>query len=314
MRGVNGPTPLVSIAVPVRDGARFLDEALASLVSQTLDDLEIIVSDNASTDDTPRIARAWAARDERVRYVRNERDLGAAPNFNQALALARGRYFRWAAADDLAAPEHLARCVAVLERRPAVVLCHSRVRVVDASSRRVAEPAYLLRTDDPDPVRRFAELLFVRNQCFEVFGVMRTDELRRTRGVGAYPVGDRVLLSELAFRGPFHEVPEALFLSREHPDRSVRRLPSQRERAAWFDTALRGRITLPEWRTCGEYCRAIARAPLGPVDRLRAALCMVRWAYRYKRRMADDVWAAMQALARRAAADRQFDISKEVVR
>src|SRR5439155_18261545 len=89
------PTPLVSIGLPVRNGEKYLRQALDSLLAQTFADFEIVVCDNCSTDSTGRICRAYAARDRRVRYVRNGRDIGPADNYTRCFELSRGRYFRW---------------------------------------------------------------------------------------------------------------------------------------------------------------------------------------------------------------------------
>lgn len=291
--------PLVSIGLPVRNGENFLAAALESILAQTADDLEVIISDNASSDGTADICRRYVASDRRVRYVRNERDLGAAPNFNRTWRLARGAYFKWAAHDDLLHPRFLESCLRVLERSPDVVLCHTRVEVVDAAGRHLEDRPYRLATGHPRPGRRFAELLLVPNDCYEVFGVIRADVLARTRGIGGYPVGDRVLLAELALRGRFHQVDEPLFTSREHPQRSVRSLPSQHQRAPWFDARYRGRIAFPEWRTFLEYGKAVHRAPVGPLDRLWCQAVLVRYLRRYRHRMCRDLALAAARLRRR---------------
>jgi glycosyltransferase involved in cell wall biosynthesis len=109
--------PRVSIGVPVHNGGPLFAEMLQSLVTQTFTDFEIVISDNASTDDTSSIARRFAGRDERVRYYRNETNIGAAPNFNRVFELANSRiYFKWAAHDDLYKLTFLERCVEVLDR------------------------------------------------------------------------------------------------------------------------------------------------------------------------------------------------------
>src|ERR1700742_2966611 len=105
----SGPAPTVSIGLPVFNGERYLEEALFSLLNQTFRDFELIICDNASTDRTPDICTRHAARDRRIRYARNARNLGASSNFNKCFMLARGRYFRWAAYDDKCGPEHLAQ-------------------------------------------------------------------------------------------------------------------------------------------------------------------------------------------------------------
>ncbi|WNC86000.1 glycosyltransferase family 2 protein [Thermosynechococcus sp. QKsg1] len=89
----------LSIGMPVYNGAKFIREALDSLLAQTFTDFELIISDNASTDETEAICREYAAKDKRIRYVRQAQNLGAAANFKYVLDEARGEYFMWAAAD-----------------------------------------------------------------------------------------------------------------------------------------------------------------------------------------------------------------------
>jgi len=295
-------SPKVTIALPVYNGENYLAEAIESLLASTFEDFELVISDNCSTDSTADICRRFAADDPRVRYHRTERNLGAAPNFNRAWELARGRYFRWAAHDDRTAPEFLERCVEVLDDDPGVVLAHTQVRRFDGEGDVIEDYDYRPRTSDPSPSRRFYELLFVRNDCYEIFGLIRSDVLAQTAVMGNYPVGDRVLLSELAFRGRFHEVPERLFFSRDHGARSVRSLPTQQERAAWFDARYEGKITLPEWRTFAEYEKAIYRSPLDAAEKARCQLYMLKWLRHYRKRMRRDVTAAARQLASRVVA------------
>ena len=80
----------------------------------------MIISDNASTDGTAEICRAYAARDRRVRYVRNDTNIGAYANCNNVFRLSSGEYFRLSMADDVCHPELLARCVEVMDARPCV--------------------------------------------------------------------------------------------------------------------------------------------------------------------------------------------------
>ncbi len=93
--------PQVSIGMPVYNGAQFIREALDSLLAQTFTNFELIISDNASTDDTEAICRDYAVKDARIRYVRQAKNLGATANFKFVLDEAVGEYFMWAAADDV---------------------------------------------------------------------------------------------------------------------------------------------------------------------------------------------------------------------
>ena len=99
--------PRVSIGMPVYNGEKYLEEAIQSILAQTYSDFELVISDNASTDKTQEICLEYAARDSRVRYHRNEKNLGAAPNYNRTFELSTGQYFKWADYDDLLAEEFL---------------------------------------------------------------------------------------------------------------------------------------------------------------------------------------------------------------
>ena len=83
-------TPLITIGLPVYNGAKFIQKAIDSLLSQTVSDFEIIISDNASNDGTKKIIETYAKRDKRIRYVYNEKNFGAALNYNQLVNMARG--------------------------------------------------------------------------------------------------------------------------------------------------------------------------------------------------------------------------------
>src|SRR6476646_2411498 len=131
--------PKVAIGLPVYNGAKYVAEAIESVLAQTYGDLELVISDNASTDATEEICRDYTARDSRVRYARAEQNGGAAWNFNRTFELSRGEYFKWLAHDDAIGPQYLARCLAVLDRDPGVVLCHTRTGIINGQGELVAD-------------------------------------------------------------------------------------------------------------------------------------------------------------------------------
>ena len=112
----------VSVGLPVYNGEKYLDHALRTLVSQTHEDLEIIISDNASTDGTRRICEEYAARDPRIRYYCQPVNRGGSYNHNFVARQATAPYFRWYSADDWMAPDCIEQCVTVLDSEPDVVL------------------------------------------------------------------------------------------------------------------------------------------------------------------------------------------------
>jgi hypothetical protein len=123
--------PLVTIGIPVYNGAAHLAEALESVVGQTYTNLEVVISDNASDDGTPEICRHFAEADHRIRYLRNSTNIGLLPNFRRVRDEARGKYFGWLDHDDLLSdPAYLSKAVAHLERHGDVALCDTWIRFV----------------------------------------------------------------------------------------------------------------------------------------------------------------------------------------
>lgn len=123
-------SPCVSIGLPVYNGEPFIEQALDSLLAQTFKDFELIVSDNASTDKTEAICRDYAARDARIRYIRQPRNRGAVWNFNFVLQEAKGKYFMWAAADDLRDSNYVETLIACLEADPGCIGAFGECRFI----------------------------------------------------------------------------------------------------------------------------------------------------------------------------------------
>jgi glycosyltransferase involved in cell wall biosynthesis len=289
--------PQVSIGLPVFNGESYLKEAVDSLLGQTFRDFELIIADNASTDDTEAISRRLAETDGRIRYVRNETNIGAMGNFNRTVALARGTYFKWAAHDDVHNETCLQRCVQALDRDSGVVLVHPRVQDIDERGAIVRTKRYKLKTDSPDAVERFRDLIRNDYSCEAIFGLMRLDALRATRLLSDYADCDRVLLAEIGLSGRFFEIPEFLFSHREHEDRSVRQYRDRQERCAWFDPRKAGKPGFPYTREFWGFLGAVRRAPIGPGKRLACLGLMARWAVTNRRGLFEDLlFAARYAL------------------
>ncbi len=203
--------PLVSIGMPVYNGEKYIRRALDSLLAQDYEDFELIISDNASTDGTPQICRAYAARDARITYYRTEQNMGAIRNFNRVFELARGKYFLWAAADDWRAPNYLRHCVACLERDPTSVLCFTKTYMVkpDLPPEAAMES---LKVDQTTPRERFQALMrydFAPGTI--VYSLMRVSALSRTTLFESYYGSDSGLVLQLSLIGPFTRCDETAF-------------------------------------------------------------------------------------------------------
>src|SRR5712672_2734146 len=171
-------TPLLSIGLFVYNGERFLEEVLQSILSQTFTDFELIISDNASTDRTGEISQAYAKRDNRIRYYRGEKNMGAGWNVRRVYELATAKYFKWAAADDVLEPEFLRRCVEILEGDHDCVVAYAKTKEVDENGIVIKNYVTPIKADSNDPVSRFREMILTDHSCYQIFGVMRMSALR----------------------------------------------------------------------------------------------------------------------------------------
>lgn len=269
----------VTIGVPVYNGENFLAKSLDSLLGQTYERFELIISDNASTDGTEAISRDYARKDSRVKYVRNENNLGAASNYNRLVDMAQGEYFKWAAHDDTCAPTFLERSVEILDSHPEVVLCFSQAHGIDEEDRYTFAYDNDIRADMPESWKRFYETACRRHNMVAImaFGLMRTNVLRRTHKIGAFASSDRVLIPEMALHGRFSMVPEVLLFKRDHPHTHWMQYRTRQERIAWYDTSVEAERTYPHWRLLQEHIVSIKKAPLSVTERMRCYGMLAPW-------------------------------------
>jgi glycosyltransferase involved in cell wall biosynthesis len=285
MGGLDGARPRLTIGLPIYNGEQLLPQAIESLLTQEYDDFEVVISDNASVDGTPELCAAYAAQDPRIRYVRNERNLGSIPNFNKLVGLARGEYFKWAAHDDWCEPSFVGRCVEVLDADPGVVLCHAKAIRVDEAGDTLVVDLDPLDARSPDPAERFRQVLWSLKAIYPIYGVIRTEALRRTQLFRSHSGSDRILLAELSLLGQLYQIPELLLYERETLSSRSNRKPS------FFDTANKDRPPFKHWRLCSGHVGVVLRSPqLTPgqkTDLVRSILA--RYAIRDGRLMLADV-------------------------
>jgi glycosyltransferase involved in cell wall biosynthesis len=261
--------PRLSVGLAVFNGEAYLAESIESILAQTFTDFELIISDNASTDSTPAICRDYAAKDSRIRYSRNDTNIGGANNENLTFRLARAELFRWAAHDDIFAPTLFERCIEVLDQNPDVVLCYSAVVEIDQHGKElrvVTSPQ--VASDTPSARFRFLSKRHA-HKCEATYGIVRSAVLGSTRLQLNYTNSDRVLLCELALHGRFHQVPTPLFYKRFHAGNQYQ---DWRGRMAWFlpDLNQTGKVTFPNWLELFDYFTTVHRVEL---DRREKALC-----------------------------------------
>ena len=223
-RGVELSAAKVSICIPAYNHAEYLGPALESALAQTYSDLEIVVSDNQSTDNTGELVAGFGRRNDRIRYFRAPEHLSMQENFNHCLALARGRYIKFLCADDLLEPYCVERLLETLEGDESVKLAACARRLFSDGSRNTRVARYATRGLAHSGEEAIRRCFFRGNLIGEPTAVMFR---REDAGAGFNPRFSQLVDLELWFRiletGRFAFVPDVLCSIREHRGQTTRR-------------------------------------------------------------------------------------------
>jgi len=197
--------------MPAYNGEKVIREALDSLLAQTFTDFELIISDNASTDGTATICREYAARDPRIRYLRQSENRGPAANFQFVLDEAVGEYFMWAACDDTRSPDYLEVNCKFLSENPEFVASTSPNRFDGLSPGQQKLVDFALDGDLFERFNRFLDYCWVSHGIF--YSLVRTEVLRGCESVGkSFIASDWAINLYLASRGRLHRCSEGLMI------------------------------------------------------------------------------------------------------
>jgi glycosyltransferase involved in cell wall biosynthesis len=285
MANTDNVAPLLTIGLPVYNGAEYLRSALDSLLAQDFEDFRLVISDNASTDETSSIAREYAGRDMRVRYERFSSNVGAWPNFSHVYASGRDtKYFMWASDHDLWAPTLVGRCLHRLEADSSVVIAYPQTQYIDPRGQLIDTPEPAVDTVGLSTVERLERILTDYPIC-AMMGVYRRsalDRLNSSYGIGLYgplshPTPDFILVMRMANLGGFAVVPERLYFNRQFrhirwtEDAKVKQLAP--ERTARFH----------RWALVRDLARLVREGDLTPLERVRLARAIFGkriWPYR----------------------------------
>lgn len=290
-------TPLVTVGLPVYNCEAFVGRSIRSILEQSYRNLELVISDNASTDGTAAICSRWAADDHRVRFVQNPRNLGAAANFNRVLDLASGPYFKWACGDDWCAPELVEKCLAVLRQRTDVVVCYPRVHVIDDDNQTQWIYADELDLQSDDPRQRLFQATSHARLLHVLHGVMRADVIKRIGRMKPFYSSDLAVMTELSIWGKFVEVPEPLLYRRLH--RGSAHSMDKQEQFDHLGGPSRRRLFLERWPRLREQVRAVLRSPHPIGTKLRLLDLLARTAWWARAELARETGLVARGLFRR---------------
>jgi glycosyltransferase involved in cell wall biosynthesis len=283
--------PVVSIGVPVYNGERHLRTALDSLLAQSHSDLELILSDNASTDATWDICTDYARRDTRVRAFRQDRNLGLTANWNFVVRQARGRFFKWASASDMCAPVLIERCLVPMQDDD-VVLTFGRTCFIDEDAHEIGVFEKDFAVEDARPSERFRRVCHQLSINNALNGLIRLGALKKTRLHRPYPHSDRVLMAELAIHGRFVLLPEVLLYRRAGPEHFTA-LRSEKDLRKLFQPEALHPLKFVHLRRHCDFVASALRSPVPLSERFNAAMAALRGMYWDRAGLRDDLSVLM---------------------
>lgn len=203
--------PLVSIGLPVFNGEKTVVRAVQSILSQDYPNLELLISNNGSTDETQTICKSLAKEDKRIKYFRSDINHGAVWNFNRVFELSTGKYFMWIAHDDTKHESFVSACVEQLEKDKAAVLCSPYVRgfFMDGATP-VFESNLNSFIGKEQLFERYSEALN-NFPAVALYGLYRSEAVKQTRLWQKCIASDLVFIQELSIYGHFIQVNEFMF-------------------------------------------------------------------------------------------------------
>ncbi len=274
--------PLVSIGLPVHNGQETIENVVKSVLAQDHENIELIISDNASEDGTEEICRELARADVRVAYHRRPENVGLLRNFTGTVQLARGTYFRWIGDDDWIHPGYVSRCLEVFAEDTRLVLVSTQLGYMlsDGSVESAVYDGIALRSDDP--ADRFAEMLRLLTEGYAVldplYGLIRRETLAALPRRSTLRE-DEVFAARLALAGPWGHIPQVL------------------ARRSWSYQPLpriARRLGIPRWESrmaigieCRELLRLVSASALTPDQARRARAEVARHGLRRTTRAAE---------------------------
>ena len=265
--------PTVSLGCAVYNSDEHaLRRSLDSVLAQTFEDFELIICDNSLDDVTGAICLEYVDRDKRVSYYHNEVNIGAYPNFWRTFQIARGKYLKWVADDDILDPEYLAKCAAVLDNDSSIALCYSRVTVIDVDGKAKDDDGARIEVMHDSPLERFLGVLDHSWNAQGFYGLMRADVVRRTHPVSdeCARLADMLLMAEVALYGKIYQIPEKLFTYTLHElDWTDRESLNATFYKMCFPTNPNRGITFPNCKFAYELLEAVRYSPLSLEDKAK---------------------------------------------
>lgn len=278
----------ITVGMPTYNAETHIAESIESILGQSLTDLQLLISDNASEDGTESVCRDYASRDNRINYVRQSKNLGATENYNFVCRQANSEYFKWHSSNDFCTSETVEKCVGVLDDNPGVVLCYPPTKLFQQSYEDATDYDDKLLVDEDSPVARFFHVIDNMALNNVMNGVVRTKSLQSTSLIREFFYADRNMVAELALIGKIVPAEGCNFYRRMDAE-SATHLKSEKEVLAHFDPSWKRPLSFTNWRIFSAYLSSLMRSRVGIRTNVRALSMLGRRAWWSKSELWQDV-------------------------
>ncbi len=309
-------SPAVSILLPVYNGEKYVTEAIKSALAQSFAKIELVITDNASTDRTSDICQAFAREDSRVKYSRSFSNRGLAWNHNHAFLKSAGDYVMWMGSDDVLDKDYVQSCKCRLDSDHSAVVCFTNSFHVNERGER---KRHVTENDTINSARaseRFGRIIQPEHWCDAIFGLMRREALDETRLHGPYADSDRVLLAELALRGTFAFIPDYLYTRRVHSEGTTWKARALRDRSIIFDPRNATKLVFPFLLKARGFLNAINDSGLGTAERRRCYRSLAGWFWRHRtlvrHDLSEELTCALKRLTSRRSSQGEAQMRNEL--
>lgn len=262
--------PFISIGMPVYNEEKYIKASVTSILRQKYDNFELIISDNASSDKTELICLELAQKDIRIKYFRNDTNVGAIANFCKVFDHAKGEYFMFAGGHDLWSLNFIQNCLKTLQDCPLSVLAYPSLIWIDEEDQPLSRETPFYDTRGFDVISRYLFVLW--GTMNPVYGLIRMDALKKVR-MNIQMLGqDLIILTELSFLGQFAYVNDATWYRRIKNLEETRKQKIKRYNHTLFSASTLLSRAMPHLRIPFELFRSIYKAEINFVDKISVFL------------------------------------------
>ena len=266
--------PSVGIGLPVYNNARYLSATLDSILNQTYANIKVYICDDCSDDGTDAICKSYAEKDNRVKYYRNEENLGANTNHEKVLSLASTDYFMFARGHEILSPDHIRDCVHILEEDENVVLSFVTTQWIDENNNIITnKPIGYFDTRGFDVVTRCALVFWGRLECF--YGLTRTRIMKSIRFSENIIANDVIMLLEMALIGSFAHVSSGVRYRRYHYSGETYRKRLHRYRTSSYKQLKTIDHFFPFARFPYHLCLSVMKSKVSTSDKIKILLVVL---------------------------------------